>query len=226
MAPSARMAESLNMDRNNPYEAAFENYLQQRGLCYVAIDETRRALLGETPIKNLDFIVLGANGGRLLLDIKGRRFPGGTASKPRYVWENWATHEDLDGLQNWRAVFGPNYLAMLVFLYRIGPNVELPADCADLWTFRDQQFLLRAVAVDDYLQNSRVRSPKWGTVALPTETFRKLARPFRYFTHELTFPTEVPSPYGPLSDWSIPEIDPTSLAASSDGGAALGSDGP
>ena len=56
------------MDRSNPYEAAFEGYLQHHGLCTVAVDETRRALWGVTPIKSLDFIVLGQAGTRLLVE--------------------------------------------------------------------------------------------------------------------------------------------------------------
>ena len=35
------------MDRSNHYEAAFEAYLQWHRLCYVAVDETRRAWLGD-----------------------------------------------------------------------------------------------------------------------------------------------------------------------------------
>ena len=114
------------MDRNNPYEAAFEAYLKAKGLCYVGVDESRRAKLEDLPLKNLDFIVLGNRGVRLLIDVKGRQFPGGKPEKPRYVWENWATQEDLDGLRSWTGVFGPGYLAMFLFMYRIGPTVELP----------------------------------------------------------------------------------------------------
>ena len=68
------------MDRSNHYEAAFEAYLQWHRLCYVAVDETRRAMLGETRVKSLDFIVYGPHGARLLVDVKGRRFPGGDAA--------------------------------------------------------------------------------------------------------------------------------------------------
>ena len=120
------------MDRNNPYEAAFEGYLQAKGLCYVGIDESRRTKLEDLPLKNLDFIVLGNRGVRLLIDVKGRQFPGGKPEKPRYVWENWATQEDLDGLRSWTEVFGPGYLAMFLFSYRIGPTIELPADTSCL----------------------------------------------------------------------------------------------
>src|SRR5260370_24306252 len=75
------------MDRSNHYEAAFEAYLQWHRLCYVAVDETRRAQLGDMRVKNLDFIVYGDAGSRLLVDVKGRRFPTGSAGPERPVWE-------------------------------------------------------------------------------------------------------------------------------------------
>jgi hypothetical protein len=43
------------MDRSNHYEAAFEALLQWHRLSYVAVDETRRAMLGDLRVKNLDF---------------------------------------------------------------------------------------------------------------------------------------------------------------------------
>jgi hypothetical protein len=54
------------MNRDNHYEAAFEAYLQWHRLCYVAVDETRRCMLGETRVKSLDFIVHGDAGSRLV----------------------------------------------------------------------------------------------------------------------------------------------------------------
>src|SRR4051812_27360499 len=180
------------MDRNNPYEAAFEGYLKTKGLCYVGVDEGRRAMLGEMPVKNLDFIVLGACGSRLLIDVKGRQFPGGPPKKPRYVWENWATNDDIVGLRHWLDVFGPGYTALFLFLYALQPSVEVPVDSIDLWTFREQQYLLRGVTLDDYVTHMKTRSPKWGTVNLPSTIYRTIARPFRYFTHELPKPEEGP----------------------------------
>ena len=81
------------MDRSNHYEAAFEAYLQRHGLCYVAVDETRRAVLGDLRIKSLDFIVHGEGGIRLLVDVKGRRFPTGLGDRQRHVWECWSTRK-------------------------------------------------------------------------------------------------------------------------------------
>src|SRR5262249_7541935 len=159
----------------------FEAYLKAADLCYVAVDETRRA---QTGVKNLDFIVLGAAGARLLVDVKGRQFPGGSPGKERYVWENWSTHEDIDGLTNWLQLFGAGSLGLFVFMYKIGRAVTLESDAADLYTWRDARYLLRAVPLAEYRRHMRVRSPRWGTVALSTSTFRELARPFRYYSHE------------------------------------------
>lgn len=172
------------MDRSNPYEAAFEAYLQHHGLCTVAVDETRRAIWGATPIKSLDFIVLGQAGTRLLVDVKGRRFPGGPLGRERYVWENWSTQEDLAGMAQWTRLFGPGSVGLFVFLYRIGAGVSLPQDTLDLWTWREERYLLRAVTIESYRRHMRVRSPKWGTVCLAGADFRALARPFRFFTDE------------------------------------------
>jgi hypothetical protein len=173
------------MDRSNHYEASFEAYLQWHRLCYVGVDETRRAMLGETRVKSLDFIVYGNWGARLLVDVKGRRFPGGPPERPRRVWECWSTREDIDGLERWAELFGPDYQALLVFMYQVAPEVALADECGDLWTWRGRRYWLRALAVTDYRPAMRVRSPRWGTVSLPTEVFQRLARPFHGFTDRL-----------------------------------------
>jgi hypothetical protein len=172
------------MDRSNHYEAAFEAYLQWHRLCYVAVDETRRTFLGDTRVKNLDFIVYAPEGARLLVDVKGRRFPTGPAGKTRRVWECWSTRDDVDGLERWEEVFGPGYRGLLVFAYQLLPEVVLPDDTEDLWTWRGRRYLLRAIALEDYCRHVRVRSPRWRTVDLPGAVYRDLVRPFQAFTHQ------------------------------------------
>jgi hypothetical protein len=170
------------MDRSNHYEAAFEGYLQRHRLCYVAVDETRRAVLGDVPLKSLDFVVYGESGARLLVDVKGRRFPVGPEDRPRHVWESWSTADDVRGLQNWTRVFGDGYQGLLVFIYHVLPLVEMGDDTEDLWFFRGKRYLLRAVSVDQYQAHMHVRSPKWKTVGLPRSAFGKVVRPFSHFT--------------------------------------------
>jgi hypothetical protein len=176
------------MDRSNHYEAAFESYLQARRLGYVAVDETRRAVLGQTRVKSLDFIVFGDEGARLVIDVKGRRFPGGKRQRPRRVWECWSTREDIEGLERWAELSG--YEGLLVFAYHVLPVVELPGDTEDLWTFRRRRYLFRAVAARDYREHMRVRSARWDTVALRRDDFRALVRPVSHFLNASPVLTE------------------------------------
>jgi hypothetical protein len=169
------------MDRSNHYEVAFESYLQRHRLCYVAVDETRRALLEDAAVKSLDFLILGGDGARLVVDIKGRRFPGGPPKKPRRVWESWSFRDDVDGLGRWADLAGPGFRALLVFAYCLHPSIELSEGTPDLHVFRGRRYLFRAVEVDDYRRHMRVRSPRWGTVCLPLGMFRSLVRPMSDF---------------------------------------------
>src|SRR5688572_2898382 len=68
-------------NRDNHYEAAFEAYLRDRRLPYVAVDEGRRALAADESLKSLDFIVSPPGARSWLVDVKGRRFPTGEAHK-------------------------------------------------------------------------------------------------------------------------------------------------
>jgi hypothetical protein len=170
------------MDRSNHYEAAFEAYLHEQGLCYVAVDERRRPLMGDSAVKSLDFIVFSPSGARLVVDVKGRRFPAGPPTRPRRVWESWSTREDVEGLVRWSAMWGAGFLGLLVFAYHVLGSVELPPDTEDVWHFRGRRYLLRAVDVADYRRHMRVRSPRWQTVALPRPVFRSLVRPLHHFT--------------------------------------------
>lgn len=64
-------------NRDNHYEAAFEEFLRQRQIPYVAVDESKRTLMAESSLKSLDFIVSIPERGSLLVDVKGRHFPSG-----------------------------------------------------------------------------------------------------------------------------------------------------
>src|SRR5581483_6048926 len=172
------------MDRSNHYEAAFEAFLRDRRVGFVPVDEARRTLLGDADVKALDFIVVDS--ARLVVDVKGRRFPGGPAGNPRKVWQNWAAEEDVDGLARWAAHFGPDFRGVLAFVYHIEPPFRLPADTPDLFEYRDRAYLMRAVAADDYRAAMRPRSRRWGTVHLPTAAYRRLVRPFSEFLRERT----------------------------------------
>jgi hypothetical protein len=169
------------MNRDNHYEAAFEAFLRGRGVAVVPVDEARRSYLDAEQIKSPDFIVVGPRDARLVIDVKGRRFPGGPAGKPRKTWKNWCERDDVDGLSRWAARFGEGFRGVLAFVYHVLPSVALPTDTPDTFAFRDQLYLMRGVATADYARHMRVCSPRWGTVHLATDTFRRLVQPFSFF---------------------------------------------
>jgi hypothetical protein len=168
------------MERGNHYENAFEAYLQWHRLGYNTVDEARRFQFGAASVKNFDFRIFGAEGARLVVDVKGRRYPSG--AKPRRVWDCWSTQDDVDGLARWAELSGPGWRGLFVFVYHILPTVELPDDTEDLWTWHGRHYLLRAVDVADYRQHMRVRSPRWRTVTLPRAVFRDVVKPVNHFT--------------------------------------------
>src|SRR3974377_2257518 len=122
-------------NRDNHYEAAFEEFLRSRGVPYVAVDEAKRSLLSDgRSIKSLDFIVSGgvdvsqgvsddgSSGDAAstraitwLVDVKGRRFPSGDVQKQ--YWKNWSTRDDLRSLAQWEGLFGPSLCGPFVFAY-------------------------------------------------------------------------------------------------------------
>lgn len=178
------------MKRDNHYEVAFEAYLRDRKIAFIAVDEAKRTLLGDTEVKSLDFIIVGPNDSKLVVDVKGRKYPGGTLERPIMTWQNWSTLEDIEGLQRWSALLGPGFRGILAFAYAIRQPFVLPNDTVDLFVYHEQNYLMRAIEVSEYRRNMRQRSPKWGTVGLPAAAFKRVVRPFSAFLS--THPVETP----------------------------------
>jgi hypothetical protein len=156
--------------RANHYDAAFEAYLRFQRWPYVAVNEGRRAQVAEGSLKSLDFIVAAPRWGALLVDVKGRRWPG--AGDRRRRWENWVTQDDVESLARWERVFGSGYRGLFVFAY------DLPAAPDDgalpRFAFRDRDYAFFGVWAEEYRRAMRSRSPRWETVWLPSRPFREL----------------------------------------------------
>ena len=161
--------------RDNHYEAAFEAFLRERRIAYVAVDEQRRSHLGDGSLKNVDFLVSPADGATLLVDVKGRRFPSGQRTKQ--YWRNWTTWDDLRSLARWQDRIGEGSLALFGFVFHVvAERSPLPAD--QLFLFRGQQYAILAVRVADYIRFARPLSAKWQTASIPAAVFRQAAVPF------------------------------------------------
>lgn len=99
------------------YELAFVEYLRIQGSVALGVDESRRSLIAGEPLKSMDYVVLSP-GGNFVVDVKGKRFPGGPPTKPRRVWENWVFDEDVKGLLRWGEAFGGDFQGLFVFVYQ------------------------------------------------------------------------------------------------------------
>lgn len=174
-------------NRTNIYEAAFEQFLRDRCVPYVAVDESKRSLLADASLKNLDYVVSATGGGTWLVDVKGRRFPSG---EQKQYWRNWSTCDDLRSLAQWEGLFGPRSQALFVFAYKVvGQRAPLPAE--SLYAYRGVLFGFVGIRLAEYVPHARLISPKWQTVALSTRRFRQLAEPFERFLNA----DHVPGPH-------------------------------
>ncbi|KPK78981.1 MAG: hypothetical protein AMJ81_14035 [Phycisphaerae bacterium SM23_33] len=167
--------------RSVHYEAAFESYLRAKGWPYVLVDEAKKAIFADVSIKSFDFLVYSDSEPNLLVDVKGRKFPdSGRGRRSSRAWENWVTREDIDSLQEWENIFGPEFMAVVVFAYWLqGPPQRAPFE--DVHFFRKRHYAFRAIGLRDYAASVRPRSPKWQTLSMPSEVFARQARDLATF---------------------------------------------
>jgi hypothetical protein len=169
-------------NRDNHYEAAFEAYLRDRGISYVAVDEARRSPLAGASLKSLDFIVSpaaapGEAARSWLVDIKGRRFPSGAQQQ---YFKNWSTQDDLWSLARWEQLFGRQFGGLFVFAYHVVGSLA-PVSPQRLFAFRGGLYGFVGIRLADYARHSRPISARWDTVAMSARRFRALAAPVEHF---------------------------------------------
>ncbi len=157
----------------NHYERAFQNWLVDNRIQYIAVDEHKRAAFARCKVKSFDFLVYPANGRIIIAEVKGRKFKGASLAKLA-GFECWVTAEDVDGLVKWQQVFGAGYQAVFVFVYKI-ENINVDFDGRDVFDFNTDRYIFFTIELNDYRSFMKRRSPKWQTVTLPAEKFRQCA---------------------------------------------------
>lgn len=163
--------------RTNHYDAAFEEYLRGTRTPYVAVDEQRRAQLADVSLKSMDFIVTSQRFQKLLVDVKGRRFPsGGEGTGSGHKWENWATEDDIDSLLRWQRVFGNGFRSMLLFAYDI-VDPRFAGELGRPFAHQGRLYSFFGVWVDEYHVAMQRRSASWETVSLPSRNYHDLRIP-------------------------------------------------
>jgi len=159
------------MLRANHYDCAFESYLRTCRVPYVAVNETKRAVLPETSLKSLDFLVNAVPGQTWLVDVKGRIGP-----KLQGIGENWVTADDLESLGEWQKIFGASARALIVFAYW-KPAPFPGTDSTSLFFDQGRWYDFFGVWADEYRVGVQVRSPSWGTVGLRRAAYSRLRFP-------------------------------------------------
>lgn len=157
----------------NHYERAFENWLIDNHIKYVAFDEHKRAAYEQTDIKSFDFLLYLPDGQIVIAEVKGRTFKGTSLARLAAL-ECWVTIEDIEGLSKWQQIFGQGHQAIFVFVYKI-ENIDVDFDGRDVYEFNTDRYLFFCIKLDDYRRFMVRRSPKWQTVTLPAEKFRQCA---------------------------------------------------
>jgi len=157
----------------NHYERAFENWLIDNHIQYIAVDEHKRAAFGRLKIKSFDFLLYPGNQQIIIAEVKGRLFRGTSFAKLT-GFECWVTTEDVNGLTRWREVFGPGHQAIFVFAYKV-ENIDVDFDGRAVYDFDANRYTFFTVKLDEYRRFMKRRSPKWQTVTLPADKFRQCA---------------------------------------------------
>lgn len=177
------------MDRRNHYEIAFEAFLRELRLPYVAVDETKKAFFSGSKLKSFDFVVYSRGGPNLLVDVKGRKATGLAGGGSL---QTWASRQDVDDLSQWERIFGEGFKAMFAFVFEVEPVLVPPpghfvlrhGDPAYSAVVAERHYLMMGVELADYRNHMSRRSVKWDTVAMPMAEFRVLARPLVHWLQE------------------------------------------
>ncbi|MGL4461354.1 MAG: HYExAFE family protein [Planctomycetia bacterium] len=170
------------VDFGTRYEQALKYFLRSRRILYIPIDQSQRVyppaeppegLIPPPTLKNLDFIIQTNQNRQLLIDVKGRKM---LARKRTKSLQNWVTEDDVASLLYWERALDSPALALLVFVYLL-PSPADQVDFEDSFSYLDRHYGCLAVPAALYQEAMRVRSPRWKTVFLRSEAFRRLAVP-------------------------------------------------
>ena len=156
----------------NHYERAFEHWLIDHRIEYIAEYQHERAAIGEDEIKSFDFL-LYPHRRPVIVEVKGRTFKGTSLAKMA-GFECWVTAEDVDGLVTWQHVLGPEYRALFVFSYKM-KNVDVDFNGRDVFDYDANTYLFFCITLEDYRKFMKRRSAKWRTVTLSADKFRRCA---------------------------------------------------
>jgi hypothetical protein len=157
----------------NHYERAFESWLIDHQVEYVRADEHKRIGTVRQSVKNFDFLLYAPYGRRIIIEVKGRTFAGGSLAGLKGL-ECWVTRDDIRGLGAWQKALGASHEAAFAFAYRV-VRVDVDFDGRDVLCLDQDRYVFFCVRLDDYRRHMRQRSVRWQTVTLSADHFRAFA---------------------------------------------------
>lgn len=157
----------------NHYERAFENWLIDNHISYVRSDERRRLGPSEDSVKNFDFLLSTKGGRHVIVEVKGRTFEG-SSLRDLSGLECWVTADDIRSLQVWREALGSGHEAVFTFAYRV-VRADVDFNGHEPITVGLDRYVFFCIELDDYCRCMKGRSPRWHTVMLSAEDFRRCA---------------------------------------------------
>ena len=160
------------------YEQAFDCFLTENKLPFVWIDQSKCLEFQDGPVKNFDFLIRPDSEFPILIELKGRTFKGTSLTGLKGL-DGWVTFKDVRSLSHWLDQFqkdAPTAQAVFVFAFRFA-NIDIETDGWDVYDYSGEQFLFMAIPLQKYADTMKIRSPKWQTVNLFMENFRKQAIP-------------------------------------------------
>lgn len=136
-------------------EVAFEHYIREKDLTYLAIDEAKRPMAID---KNFDFLVLTKNK-VIAIDVKGKQIP--YKGKGGYLWETWIHSKDLTGLRQWEDMFKSllncPVESLFVYVYLINDKIFCK-DFQTIYKYHGKAYGIKAITITEFERHKKVRS--------------------------------------------------------------------
>lgn len=156
---------------------AFATYLLAKGIVSERVTEIGSA----KPASPLPDVWISREEGVWLIKILGRKFPSGQKA-PQY-WRNWMKEDLLKSSLQWERWPGKKFRSLLVFAYEI-VGEKSPIEQKLLFSYQGKSFAFVVIPAQVYRQYCKPLSPRWGTVSMSVNDFRKWGRPWEFFWQE------------------------------------------
>jgi hypothetical protein len=134
---------------------AFEHFLRDKKISYLAIDEAKRPVEID---KNFDFLVF-TESKAFMVDVKGKQIPytGGSG----FPWETWIHQKDLTGLKQWqdrlRPLFKCEVESLIAYVYWIKDESFAP-HFGTRYKYSDKNYGMKAITLSNFEKHKKIRS--------------------------------------------------------------------